>query len=66
MELKPLTNEELVKLYTARRARLEKLHALLSNRPADAETKFARRLIAHAQFTTWLDLEALRVLNSES
>lgn len=60
MTLRTLSNEELAELYVARQARLEKLHALLNGRPADAETRFARRLIAHAQYTTWLDLESLK------
>jgi len=46
-------------LYQARQARLEKLRALLHGRPADTETKLAYRLIAWAEYSTWLGLEEL-------
>jgi len=51
---------ELVRLFAARYARLQQLHALLAGPPASAGTRWRRQLVARALYSTWADLEALQ------
>jgi hypothetical protein len=54
-----LTSEELAQLFEARQIRLAALEAALAGAPDDPETRFKRRLVARALYSTWLDMEEL-------
>ncbi len=60
LTLQTLSDEELRDLYAARQARLQVLKAELQKQPVTAATKYARRLVDRALYTTWLDLEELK------
>ena len=55
-----LSGEELAGLFTARQVRFAAIEAALAGAPQNEETRFKRRLVARALYSTWLDLEELK------
>jgi hypothetical protein len=55
-----MSSRALTQLFEARAARFAALEAALRGAPNDEETRFKRRLVARARYSTWLDLEELR------